>query len=144
MSREIQAQVLLLATAISLGFLIGFLFDMYRRLRNITSPGPLATFIGDLGFWLIVTVVAFYLLYKVNFVQVRGYFFLGLGTGLIFYFHFISRHIIHAFVRLNLFCQQKIYKLRCLWHQIKKCKIFFLFNRIFDDAKRIYSKIKRR
>lgn len=144
MSREIQAQVLLLVTAISLGLLIGFLFDIYRRLRNITSPGPLATFIGDLGFWLIVTVVAFYLLYRVNFVQVRGYFFLGLGVGLVFYFHFISRYIIHAFVRLNLLFRKMLYKIGYLGHRIKKCKIFSLFQRIFDDAKRIYSKIKRR
>lgn len=144
MSYEIQAQVLFLITAFLLGFLIGFLFDIYRRLRKTISPGPLVTFIGDLGFWVLVTIVTFSLLYKVNFAQVRGYLFLGLGIGLIIYFSFISRHVIYIFVKLDMFFKKLFYRFQQLGRRIKKLKFFSIPRRMFNDAKRIYNKIKRR
>lgn len=144
MSQEIYAQILLMATAIILGLLIGFLFDIYRRLRNIISPGPLATFVGDLGFWIVVTIITFYSLLKVNSAQIRGYLFLGLGIGLIFYFHYISKYVIFSLVRMNILVKKGMYRLCCFRDKIYRLKIFCLPRRILEDAKRIYFKIRKR
>lgn len=133
-----------MVTAIILGFVIGLLFDIYRRFRNIISPGPLATFVGDLGFWAIVTIITFYSLLKVNFAQIRGYLFAGLAVGLIIYFHYISRHVIFNLVRINILFKKGVYRLCELINKIRKLKIFSLPHRIIEDAKRIYSKIRKR
>ncbi|WP_258360688.1 spore cortex biosynthesis protein YabQ [Moorella sulfitireducens] len=73
------------------GLLLAFVFDCYRVGRYFWRPGRLRTYIGDLLFWLIFTVLTFYLLMLVNWGEIRAYVFLALGTGSALYFGFLSR-----------------------------------------------------
>ena len=73
---DIKPQVVLLTTAFIIGLVTGFLFDIYRRLRNLFSPGPFMTALGDLCFWGIITVITFASYLKISLGQVRGYVFL--------------------------------------------------------------------
>ena len=95
---EIEPQVALIVVALLLGIFTGFLFDIYRRIRNVLSPGPIMTALGDLFFWGVITGVTFYSLFKVNAGQVRGYLFVGMAIGLLLYVLYLSDNLIKIFV----------------------------------------------
>lgn len=144
MQDEIKSQIILMAIALSLGNVAGFLFDIYRRLRNLLSPGPITTFIGDLAFWMIMTMISFLTLIQINSGQVRGYIFLGIVLGLGFYWKYLSNYVISSFVYINIFTRYSYGKIAEKALDLKKLKIFALPKRILEDAQRIYRKIKQR
>lgn len=79
------------------GFLIGILFDFYRIIRNFVRPKKIATGVGDVLFWIIVTAVAFVLLIYGNWGQLRFYVFIGLALGVRIYFVLFSKMFIKIF-----------------------------------------------
>ncbi|HHW01933.1 MAG TPA: hypothetical protein GXX35_03855 [Thermoanaerobacterales bacterium] len=139
---ENSEQAALLALAIALGLFAGFLFDIYRRIRNLIAPGPLLTALGDLAFWGIVTAVTFYSLFNLNSGEVRGYLFLGFSIGLLFYISWISRHVIAAFVLFDTFVRNNFKRASYSLGRLKKQKIFVLLARVCSDARRIFIKTR--
>ena len=61
-----------------------------------------------------------------------------------FYLHFFSPHVINFFVLLNIYTTRIIKMIYFLTAKVKKLKVFSLLKRIWLDAKRIYSKIKKK
>lgn len=141
---EIQPQIILLVSAFAIGLVTGLFFDIYRRFRNLISPGPYLTAFGDLCFWSIITVITFIALLELSSGQVRGYVFFCIATGVFFYLHFFSPHVINFFVLLNIYTTRIIKMIYFLTAKVKKLKVFSLLKRIWLDAKRIYSKIKKK
>jgi spore cortex biosynthesis protein YabQ len=141
---DFESQLLLMIVAIVLGLLTGFLFDIYRRIRNAISPGLIITALGDLCFWVIITFITFYSLLKINFGQVRGYLFFGLAVGLYIYFCIFSPFVIKGFVLLSIFIEDRVDSIIYYKNRVKKLRFFSLPKRIIDEVKRINSKIKRK
>lgn len=141
---EIGEQAALLAVSLLLGFLTGLIFDIYRRARNLFSPGPFLTALGDLCFWGVITVITFCSLFKINFGQVRGYLFLGLAVGLFLYITFFSSYVIRGFLLFDIFVKNQRSKVSYFDNRLRRLKVFKLPCRIYDDARRIYSKIKKK
>jgi len=141
---DIKPQLIFLLVALTLGIITGLLFDLYRRMRNLVSPGPFLTALGDLCFWSIITAITFSSLLKVNFGQVRGYVFLGLAVGLTFYLLVISSYVIHVFVVIELHFRNFVHRFLCIINKFGKLKIIQLPKRIIKDARRIFSKIKKK
>jgi len=135
-------QAALLATALILGLFTGLLFDIYRRIRNLIAPGPALTVLGDLAFWGIITMVTFLSLFRLNSGEVRGYLFLGLALGLLFYISFISRYVIAAFLFFDILTRKILKKVAYSLGQLKKLAVFTLPVRICADARRIFFKIR--
>jgi len=102
---QIQPQIVLLMASLIIGLVTGFLFDIYRRIRNLISPGPYLTALGDLCFWLLIAAITFATLLTLSSGQVRGYVFLGIAAGLAFYMHFISSFVIWVFVVLDTYVE---------------------------------------
>lgn len=80
--------------------MLGTLYDLYRVLAGqlkvpLWLKAPL-----DLLYWLIGTVVVFYLLYESNQGEVRPFVFLAIGIGICFYFGLLSRIVIRIFLWL--------------------------------------------
>ena len=100
---QIQPQIMLLMASLIIGLVTGLLFDIYRRIRNLVSPGPYLTALGDLCFWCLISVITFTSLLAISSGQVRGYVFIGIAAGLAFYIHFISRYVIWLFVVLDIY-----------------------------------------
>ncbi len=144
MSIEIESQVMLVTVSIILGFFTGLLFDIYRRIRNVLSPGPVMTALGDLFFWGVITGITFYLLFKVNSGQVRGYLFLGMAFGLLTYILYLSEFVIKAFIYTDIYERKAIRSFFRFIKAVSQLRIFKLPGRIYGDARRIYLKIKRR
>ncbi|HHV17990.1 MAG TPA: hypothetical protein GXZ27_03935 [Thermoanaerobacterales bacterium] len=141
---EIQSQITLLMSSLIIGLVTGFLFDIYRRIRNLVSPGPYLTALGDLFFWGIITAITFTSLLAISYGQVRGYVFFGIGAGLSLYFHFISRYVIVFFVVFDIYAFRFLQKILSFVNGVKKFKIFRLAERMWTDARRILLKIKHK
>jgi spore cortex biosynthesis protein YabQ len=79
------------------GLLVGFLFDVYTALRSVfRMHRGLITNIGDLVYWVIVTVVVYVLLFITSGGEVRLYMFFGVAVGTLIY----ERYIRTGFVTL--------------------------------------------
>jgi len=94
----LSTQFLYFALTVGIGLLIGVAFDLYRILRGLVQPGKIITNVGDLFFWLLVTILAFVLLIFGNRGEVRFYVFIGIAVGLLVYLNLLSKHIINAIV----------------------------------------------
>mgnify|MGYP000011200677 CR=1 FL=1 len=125
------------------GIVIGVIFDIYRRIRKVLNPGNIGTALGDLIFWLIVTLFSFAIINTYLFGWVRGYFFIGLFTGFFIYIKTISRFIIKLLIILEkVFCffallpeiaVKKINGIRFIKRALKEIK----------NLRRIFKKIKK-
>ncbi len=141
---EIKPQVILIMTSLIIGLVTGLLFDIYRRIRNLLSPGLYLTVLGDLCFWAIITIITFTSLLDVSSGQVRGYIFLCIMLGLSFYLRFISRYVIYFFIELDILASIIFRKMLSFINKIYKCKFFRIVGRIYSDARRIFLKTKRK
>ncbi|SDJ83758.1 spore cortex biosynthesis protein YabQ [Natronincola ferrireducens] len=80
------------------GILIGFIYDLYKIFRGIFNPKKIATLIQDFLFWLIISIVAFYVLIISNQGALRFYNFLGFLIGAIIYSFLLSDIVIRAVI----------------------------------------------
>lgn len=141
---DIEPQIVFLMVSLIIGLVTGLLFDIYRRIRNLFSPGPYLTALGDLCFWSLITVITFTSLLTISSGQVRGYVFIGIAAGLSLYLHFISPYVIAFFVALNIHVISFSRKVSFFISKVRKIKAFQLTRRIWTDAKRIFSKRKHK
>lgn len=79
------------------GATIGVLFDFYRVIRGLARPKKVLTYLGDLTFWIISTLVIFFLLLVGNWGEIRFYVFVGILAGVYLYLKCLSRYIIKTF-----------------------------------------------
>lgn len=84
-------QLIIFFSVIIWGSFIGIIFDIYRSLRQFWRPGKWGTSLGDLVFWLIITLMTYFVLLLVSWGEVRFYVFLGMGIGLVIYLKYFSK-----------------------------------------------------
>jgi len=75
------------------GNCVGLLFDCYRLCRQVWRPGYWGTSLGDIVFWLVVTVFTYFSLMLLTWGEVRFYVFLGMGLGFFIYLKFFSKTV---------------------------------------------------
>ncbi|MBU5336311.1 spore cortex biosynthesis protein YabQ [Intestinibacter bartlettii] len=76
------------------GILIGILFDINRSLKNNFKFISKLSFVFDVLFWLIITVIIFIVVNTVSKFQLRYYHFIALAVGFILYYNTISKFIL--------------------------------------------------
>ncbi|MCR4432206.1 MAG: spore cortex biosynthesis protein YabQ [Tepidanaerobacteraceae bacterium] len=141
---ENSEQAVMLAAALAIGLFAGLVFDVYRRIRNLIVPGPVLTALGDLAFWGIMTVVTFLSLFRLTSGEVRGYIFFALGIGLLFYLSYISRYVLAVLIFFDILTRRNIKKFMRYLGRMKKLAVFTLPARIYEDARRVFFKIKHK
>ncbi|MGI6575786.1 MAG: spore cortex biosynthesis protein YabQ [bacterium] len=109
-SQQLHALIWMIAT----GFLVGFIFDLYRIFRGLVRPCWFLTAAGDLIFWLIVATFTYGVLLWVNFGEVRFFIFLGIIFGLFIYYKVCSAIIIKLIYKLIYFIESMLTFLRRL------------------------------
>lgn len=67
------------------GTSLGIFFDLFRVLRGLLRPGFLSTPLLDLLFWALITPMLVLYLLLANWGELRGYVFIGLVLGFLFY-----------------------------------------------------------
>lgn len=87
------------------GIVVSFLFDVYKFIRILTRPKKFITYLEDLLFWMISTFILAVVLYYSNYIELRGYEFLGFIVGALLYFYTVSEYILKL-----LFLMRRIFK----------------------------------
>ena len=93
-------QIYLFFLFILIGLLIGFTFDIFRLLRKKIKAPDYITYIEDILFWIITTLIILYSLFLFNNGQIRGYIFVGIIAGILIYILLFSRIIINVFSKI--------------------------------------------
>ncbi|MFZ7101382.1 MAG: spore cortex biosynthesis protein YabQ [Peptococcaceae bacterium] len=88
---SITGQIFSFMVMLCIGVLAGILFDVYRVLRSLWKPRKIGTFIGDIIFWILMTILVFTLLLIGNWGEIRIYVFLGTAAGCYGYIKFVSK-----------------------------------------------------
>ncbi|GMA99114.1 spore cortex biosynthesis protein YabQ [Pelosinus sp. IPA-1] len=94
---QFNSQVITFLITIATGILLGVLFDGYRVLRGTFRPKVLTTWFTDLLYWLLATVIVFLALVISNWGELRFYVFLGIISGVVFYYRLLSLYTIRLF-----------------------------------------------
>ena len=83
------------------GMLIGVLFDIYRLLRGIGKPVNIVTFISDLLFWLLTSIVVFIFLLYTSYAYIGIYVYLYIALGTYVYYKILSKSLILFLLRTS-------------------------------------------
>ncbi|MDI3534392.1 MAG: hypothetical protein PWQ82_757 [Thermosediminibacterales bacterium] len=96
---DVVLQLKLIAVSIGIGFLIGAVFDVYRIIRGLVKPGGVATVIGDLVFWVLITFTVFAVLFYSNWGEMRFYLAIIFFVGFFLYKKLLSRIIVRSIIK---------------------------------------------
>lgn len=83
-----QAQMFLFTVA--LGFVSGFVFDLFRIFRKTLKHPDFLTHLEDLVYWLLIIVFVFYFMLNENSGEIRVFSIIGMFLGMILYFCTLS------------------------------------------------------
>jgi len=97
---EISVEVSTFFYSILCGILTGLIYDFFRIKRKTIKTGALFVYIEDLVYWIIVAGVVFALIFYSNDGEIRGYIFIGIIIGAIFYALLFSKIIVNISVKL--------------------------------------------
>lgn len=135
MDNSVKVQAYIFFTVFYGGLIVGFIYDIYRGLRSYLNPTRIATFIEDLVFWIIITLIVFFILIKSNWGELRGYIFIGLFLGIYLYLKTLSKLVYPILLKL----------LRLIYLILSKLFMimFWPFNMIRKMLSPIFKKIKK-
>ena len=94
---QMDSQLSTFLTTIATGITLGIVFDCYRVLRGTYRSKVLVTWVTDLLYWLIATIIVFIALVISNWGELRFYVFLGIISGVGLYYRLLSLYVIRLF-----------------------------------------------
>ena len=94
MEVSVQSQVYVFLSTLTAGIFIGLIYDFYRLFRYYSRPKRIKTFIEDLIFWLMLSLMIVLFVNRVNEGEFRAFLFLGFTLGIILYSRLLSRSVI--------------------------------------------------
>jgi spore cortex biosynthesis protein YabQ len=109
--QSIFDQIFAFLVTIGIGFLAGILFDIYRVIRGLWNPRRLGTYIGDILFWIVMTIVVFTLLLVGNWGEIRIYVFIGIAAGAYLYVRLLSERFQKIIRKSFIFTKKLLTKL---------------------------------
>ena len=127
LSLTTQAKNFLLS--LGLGFLMGFVYDLFRIIRLSISERKISVIIFDLLYCVFLCFSTFVFLITVNEGQVRFYLLLGEGVGFAIYYFSLG-------VMIFSFSRKIIYFIKLCFKRIF-CLLFFPFKWVFTKLKRV-------
>ncbi len=93
---SVSEQVLVFLSTAICGMVIAFVYDIFRIFRKAVRTGSLVTFVQDILYWLIASVIMFITIYHSNDGELRGFLFFGAFLGVILYALMFSRVIMNS------------------------------------------------
>ena len=130
------------------GFIIGLLFDIFRILRKTFKTKDYITILEDILFWILTGLIILYSIFKFNNGELRGFIFIGIFIGAVFYLLLFSKLFITVNVYIITILKKIIYYILIL--PIKTiCKFFKKIIKkpitfIFINFRKILSKLKNK
>lgn len=87
---SIEHQVKLVVFSLASGIITGILFDIYRIIRGFENPNKVITYIQDILFWIMSSILVFIFLLYFNYAYVGVYVYLLISVGIFFYLKIAS------------------------------------------------------
>lgn len=109
MAEPITEQFMLFFYTILTGVLAGFIYDLYVGIGYVLRFRKISVHVGDILFWLVLTVVVYALLWHYNQGEVRFFVLLGLGAGAVIY-HWLCRPVSRKVI---IFCLVQVVRVLC-------------------------------
>ncbi|MBE3592197.1 MAG: spore cortex biosynthesis protein YabQ [Thermoanaerobacter sp.] len=94
----IQSQIYAFLVTVYGGFVLGFIYDIFKVTRQVFKLKKTFSNIADIIFWLFGTITMLYFMYISNYVEIRLYSFLGFAIGVILYYVLLSYFITQALI----------------------------------------------
>lgn len=102
------------------GVLIALIFDIFRIIRKKVSTGMFLSAAQDILFWIVATLIMFFVIYFANKGTLRLYQFVGAFSGAFLYFLLLSRWITLFLCRfIDIFCKILEFFLKILLTPLK-------------------------
>ena len=76
------------------GIIIGFIYDLYRLFRGPRGKNIYVTYISDILFWILCSLIIFVFLIVNNYAFISTYAYVCIALGLFFYFKIISKYFL--------------------------------------------------
>lgn len=92
-----STQMLILIASFFAGINIGIFFDIYRVIRGFRNPNIFVTFVEDILFWILSSILIFIFLLLTNFAFLSVYTYFYIFMGLYLYFKIASNRAIKYF-----------------------------------------------
>lgn len=88
---SVSTQISLVIFSLLAGIFTGILFDIYRMIRGFKNLNKYITFVEDLLFWILASILVFLFLLYTNYAYVSIYIYLLIAIGVCLYIKFISK-----------------------------------------------------
>lgn len=98
--QSLSSQFFAFGVTVLMGITVGTLFDFYRVTKGVVCQRKVFAYLGDLLFWVISTLVVFFLLLIGNWGEVRFYVVIGVLAGALAYIKLFSRLVVTILLRL--------------------------------------------
>lgn len=135
MESTLQSQLYIFLLSLAGGVIIALIYDFYRLSRYYSKPKRIKTFIQDLIFWLVLSLIIILFVNRVNEGEIRGFIFLGFTIGILLYSRLLSKKVIR-FIS---------YTIDLFISQVKKVMGFILspFKSVRDELFKSLRKFKK-
>ncbi len=148
MDFSISKEVSVFLASIAAGVLICIVYDLFRVIRLRAKTSAILTDVQDILFWVVATVVMFFVIFHVNNGAVRWYQFFGAVLGAVVYLLTASRFVLRGIgLLIDFFTKIFVFFLKILltpllftYNIIHKC-IVVIFVPIYRLLRRLYKKL---
>ncbi|MCL2421678.1 MAG: spore cortex biosynthesis protein YabQ, partial [Defluviitaleaceae bacterium] len=106
---SMSGQAWLFLTTVAAGFVIGFVYDLFRILRKTVKHGTLWVQLEDILYWLAVSLLMFYFMLHRNYGEIRFFSIAGAALGMIIYFYSVSFVVIKVSVAVIEFSKKVLF-----------------------------------
>ncbi|PKM81423.1 MAG: spore cortex biosynthesis protein YabQ [Firmicutes bacterium HGW-Firmicutes-14] len=106
--QSLESQVFAFIVTVMMGITVGVLFDSYNVTKGFVCPRKVVAYVSDLLFWVITTVVVFFMLLVGNWGELRFYVLLGVIVGIILYIKLLSRIVVWGLTGLIIFIKKLV------------------------------------
>lgn len=141
----INSEISIFIVTIINGIIIGILFDFFRVLRRVFKTGIIITSIEDILFWILTGATILYTIFKFNNGIIRGYIFMGIFIGIMFYILTLSRFFIKVNVTILKFIDKiiiEIIKPLTIPFKIIINSIIYIFTKLHKISGKLVKKKK--
>src|SRR5699024_6596963 len=110
----LDVQLLTIISMVAGGIYLGIALETFRRFSVLWKGNVIWTYVLEISFWMIQTVLLFYMLYKVNYGEIRVYTLLAILLGFSIYvvlFQTLYKKVLEFLIRCFRFITRMVIKI---------------------------------
>lgn len=106
--QSLESQFYAFIVTVLIGLIMGICYDFYRVIKGIIRPRKFFVYMGDLLFWVVSTLIVFFMLLIGNWGELRFYVIVGALVGALLYFKLLSHSVVDVLVNVFSFIRKTI------------------------------------